>query len=206
MICNRHIYGIILNDKAELVRLAPSFAEKPYLAPPVAPVIFMKPATALTGGTVGVKPGEQVVAAATLALLIARDTTRVDADHAMDCVGATALAIDISYPQVNYYRPAIAQRNADGFLVLGEWGWPTVPDAITTTIDDQPGHRWSLDRLARPIPQLIADISAYLTLQAGDVLMVGLPGDAPAIRAGVAVCAQAPGLGAATARIEELVQ
>ena len=150
MICNRHIYGIILNDKAELIRLAPSLAEKPYLSPPVAPVIFMKPATALTGGAVGVKPDGQVVAAATLALLIARDTTKVDAARAMDCVGATALAIDISYPQVNYFRPAIAQRNADGFFVLGEWGWPTVPDAITTTIDGQPVQRPAMPRLCGP--------------------------------------------------------
>lgn len=206
MICSGHIYGIILNDAEELTRLAPDLNAEPYLAPPVAPVVYMKPATTLAMGTVRLKPGKEAVAAATLALLMAQDTTGVGAAHAMDHVGASALAIDISYPQANYYRPAVAQRNADGFLVLGDWNWPTVPDRITTVLDGQAAHSWPLDRLHRPIPQLIADISAFLTLRAGDVLLVGLPGDAPKVRAGMELRAEASGLAAATARIEELAQ
>lgn len=203
MICTGHIYGIILNDQQELARLAPEFSEKPYLAPPGAPVVFMKPATTLACGVVALMPHEQVNASATLALLIERDTTGVTVAEAFDCVGASALAIDLCYPQVNYYRPAVAQRNADNFLIMGDWGWPVIPDTITTLVDGAETHSWSLDRLLRPVPQLIADISAFLTLRAGDVLLVGLPGDAPKVQAGCQLRAEAPGLAAATARIEE---
>ena len=206
MTCNGHIYGTILNDKEELSRLAPVFDAKPYLAPPVAPVVYMRPATTLASGPVRVRPRERVIAATTLALLFARDAARVDAAEAMDCVGASALAIDLSYPQANYYRPAIAQRNADGFLVLGDWDWPNLPGQITTTVDGEMVHNWSLERLARPVPRLIADITAFLTLRAGDILLVGLPGDAPAVEAGAHLRANGGQLPPATAQISELAQ
>jgi 5-oxopent-3-ene-1,2,5-tricarboxylate decarboxylase / 2-hydroxyhepta-2,4-diene-1,7-dioate isomerase len=203
MICNGHIYGVVLNDQQELVKLASEFRGKPYLAPPSAPVVFMKPASTLACGVVALMPSTQVRASATLALLIERDTTGVTAAEAFDCVGASALAIDLCYPQTSYYRPAVALRNADGFLIMGDWGWPVIPDTITTLVNGAETHSWSLDRLVRPVPQLIADISAFLTLRAGDVLLVGLPGDAPEVQAGSELRACASGLAAATARIEE---
>lgn len=203
MICNGHIYGVILNDREELAQLATAFVEKPYLAPPSAPVVYMKPMAALSNGVVRLEAGRSAVAATTLALLIARDTTGVGAAEAMDCVGASALAIDITYPQANYYRPAVAQRNADGFLVMGEWGAPGGVDRITTMLDGRVAHSWSLDRLQRSPAGLIAELSAFMTLRAGDVLLVGLPGDAPDVRAGMALRAEAPGFAPATARIEE---
>jgi 5-oxopent-3-ene-1,2,5-tricarboxylate decarboxylase / 2-hydroxyhepta-2,4-diene-1,7-dioate isomerase len=203
VICNGHIYGVVLNDQQELAGLASEFREKPYLAPPSAPVVFMKPSTTLASGVVALMPETQVTASTTLALLIGRDTTGVSAVEALDCVGASALAIDLSYPQASYYRPAIAQRNSDGFLIMGEWGWPIIPDSLTALVDGKDIHRWSLDRLVRPVPQLIADISAFLTLRAGDVLLVGLPGDAPTVQAGCDLRADATGLASATARIKE---
>ena len=203
MICNGHIYGVILNDSQELARLAPAFQGKPYLAPPAAPVVYMKPASTVARGTVRLKPRQPAVAAATLALLIARDATGVSPDQAMGCIGAAALAIDITYPQADYYRPAVAQRNADTFLVMGDWGSPALADRITTMIDGQVAHSWSLDRLARSPNQLIADISTFLTLRAGDVLLVGLPGDAPQVGAGVTLGAETAGFAPAVARVEE---
>ena len=203
MICNGHIYGVVLNDRDELTRLAPAFHEKPYLAPPAAPVVFMKPAVTLSRGTVRLEPGRGAVAAATVALLIARDTTGVSAEDALDCVGAAAIAVDIAYGQADYYRPAIAQRNADGFLLMGEWRAPALPDRVTTFVDGKAAHEWPLDRLMRAPGQLIADISAFLTLRAGDVLLIGLPGDAPEVEAGMALRAEAAGFAPATALVEE---
>lgn len=206
MICKGHIYGVILNDRDEVARLAPAFQEKPYLAPPAAPVVFMKPTVAVSRGTVRLEPGRSAVAAATVALLIARDTTGVSAQAAMDCIGAAAIAIDISYAQADYYRPAVAQRNADGFLVMGDWRAPAVPERIITFVNGRMTHEWPLDRLIRATGQLIADISAFLTLRAGDVLLVGLPGDAPMVEAGMALRAEAAGFDHAAALIQEYVQ
>ena len=206
MICKGHIYGVILNDREERVRLAQAFQEKPYLAPPAAPVVYMKPAVTLSRGPVRLEPGRSAVAGATVALLIARDTTGVSAQEAMECVGAASLAIDIAYEQADYYRPAIAQRNADGFLVMGQWRAPALPEQIRTFVDGRVAHDWPLDRLVRTPGQLIADISAFLTLRAGDVLLAGLPGDAPDVQPGVDLRVEADGFEPAIALIDEYAQ
>jgi 5-oxopent-3-ene-1,2,5-tricarboxylate decarboxylase / 2-hydroxyhepta-2,4-diene-1,7-dioate isomerase len=49
--------------------------------------------------------------------------------------------------------------------------------------------------LIRPISQLIADISAFMTLAAGDVLLVGLPENLPLARVGDRVAVEIDGIG-----------
>lgn len=188
-----NIYGVVLNDTAERADLAPQFAEKPYSAPPRAPVVYMKPLASLATGPVAV-PAGGLTASATLALLVARDTTLVSESDALACLGGAALALDLSVPTSSYYRPAVAQKNGDGRLALGAFAAPAIPAAIRLLADGAVIHEWSLDRLHRQPAALIADLGAFLTLKAGDVLMVGLPGDAPVIRAGQTLRLEADGL------------
>lgn len=188
-----NVYGVVLNDKAERDRLAPEFDSPPYGSPPSAPVVYMKPASANACGAVKISADETVTASPTIALLFGRDAVRRTPANAMDCVGAVAMALDISLPQANYYRPAVGQAIREGFLALGDW-IPVAPATeIATLIDGETRHHWSLDRLVRSPGQLIADLSAFMTLRAGDVLLVGLPGDAPSVRAGQSVTIQSEG-------------
>lgn len=188
-----NIYGVVLNDRDERIRLEQAFRQKPYDLPPAAPVVTMKPLCALAA-PLPCDAGQDHVAAATVALLIARDTTGCTAADAMRHVGAMALAIDFSLPRKDYYRPAIAQAIREGSLALGAWCDPVLPAAIETTVDGKQAHVWELDRLVRDPATLIADLSAFMTLRAGDVLMIGLAGDAPVIRARQHVVAAAVGL------------
>jgi 5-oxopent-3-ene-1,2,5-tricarboxylate decarboxylase / 2-hydroxyhepta-2,4-diene-1,7-dioate isomerase len=48
-------------------------------------------------------------------------------------------------------------------------------------------HRSSTAGLVRPIPRLIADVTEFMTLYPGDVLMVGVAAGAPRARAGQTV-------------------
>lgn len=187
------IYGVVLNDVAERDRLAPRFEDKPYLRPPVAPVVYMKPLAALARGPIGVPEGG-LTAAATVAVLIARDTGGVGRHGVDACIGGAALALDLSLPSESYYRPAVAQKNGDGRLALGAFAAPAAPASIRLLADGGTIHEWSLDRLARPIETLIAELAAFMTLRAGDVLLVGLPGDAPVIRAGQSLRVEGQGL------------
>lgn len=198
-----HIYGVILNDRWELDRLTPQFADAPYSSPPQAPVVFMKPRSSVALGPVRVQRGQALVASTTVALLIHRDVARQSARGALDCVGAACLALDLSLPQKSYYRPAIAQRNADGFLALGDWVEPAIPSSISLRVDDAPAHLWSLDRLVRPAAELLAELSAFMTIRAGDVLMIGLPGDAPVIQGDQAIRVEADGFRPLTATLAE---
>lgn len=197
------IYGVVLNDAEERKGLAGQFGEKPYAAPPIAPVVYMKPRSAVTQGGVRIAAGAQVIASPTFALLFARDATRVEPASARAHVGGVALALDIALPQANYYRPAVAQRNGDGFLPLGAFAPVRLPADIRLHIDGGPAFGWSLDRLVRPVDQLIADLSAFMTLRAGDVLLIGLPGDAPRAGIGQTLRVEAPGLPTLDSWIEE---
>jgi 5-oxopent-3-ene-1,2,5-tricarboxylate decarboxylase / 2-hydroxyhepta-2,4-diene-1,7-dioate isomerase len=189
-----HIYGVVLNDCDERGALAGSFQEAPYGKPPVAPVVFMKPRTTMGRWSEGTDSEGVYCASTTLALLFSQDASFVAEDQVGRCIGATALAIDLSLPQPNYYRPAVAFRNADGTLILGDWMTPHYPDAIDLLVDGKGAHSWQLSRLVRPVPALVSELSQFLTLKAGDVLLVGFAGNAPQVRAGQSLCVRAPGL------------
>lgn len=194
------VYGIVLNDRAERETLADVFAEPPYKAPPKAPVLYIKPRNTLSIGGAPVALAAdlaEVEAAATLGLLFGRDATKCDAASALADVSAICLALDVSEPQANYYRPAVRQRCRDGFLPLAEFA-PFDPallkEEIVTAVDGRDMHRWNLLRLVRDAATLIADISDFMTLAAGDLLLVGLPHDAPRVTAGKRVRVTCEGL------------
>jgi 5-oxopent-3-ene-1,2,5-tricarboxylate decarboxylase/2-hydroxyhepta-2,4-diene-1,7-dioate isomerase len=194
------VYGVVLNDLAQRAGLAGVFGQKPYGAPPKAPVLYIKPRNCwrFAGADVPV-PAElaELEAAATVALLFG-DAPGVPV--------AAALALDVCEPHASYYRPAIRQRCRDGFLPLGEFvGFDLgalLTGEIVTSVDGVDVQAWGLARLVRDIPGLIADVSQFMTLENGDVLLMGLPGDAPRVRAGQTVTVSHGGLPPLSARFE----
>ena len=184
------VYGVVLNDRTERETLAGTFGAPPYKAPPKAPVLYIKSRNTfnVSGAPVALPSGlREVEAAATLGLLFGRDAAKCDAASALGYVAAACLALDVCEPQENYYRPAVRQRCRDGFLPLGEFA-PLDPallnSEIVTAVDGKEAHRWNLSRLARDAATLIADITDFMTLSAGDLLLIGLPHDAPRVKAG----------------------
>lgn len=198
MICGT-VYGVVLNDAEERSLLAETFAQAPYRAPPVAPVLYIKPRNAVVpgGDETGLNGLAELRAAATIGLIFGRDTARVSAKEALDGIAAMALALDLSEPCATYYRPTVRQSCRDGFLPVGALA-PFRPDLlgseIVTRIDGAEAHLWSPARLVRDAATLIADVSAFMTLAAGDMLLIGLPHDAPIARPGQRVEAKAAGL------------
>lgn len=187
---NGTVYGIALNDKDELVKLAGEFNEKPYLAPPKAPILYIKPRNCFSfyGAAVAMPVGEKaLVAAPCIAVMFARDVTKETAQGALSAIGAACLAIDVSIPNPSYYRPAIKQKCRDGFLPLGAWGkWDDSfeKNEISTKINGKNAHNWDLRRLNRSAADAISQLSQFMTLKANDVLLLGLPHDAPLVEIG----------------------
>lgn len=181
-------YGVILNDRIEREALDAAFHAPPYGRPPHAPVLYIKPHGCFSpdGAPVPVPADlERVTIAATIGLLFGGNGFG-DADGVPV---ACCLSADVSEPHASYYRPAIRERCRDGFLPFGAFG-PLPSDfasPITTSINGEVVHRWSLERLVRPVSQLIGDIRAFMTLGPGDLLLVGLAGDAPTARVGDAI-------------------
>lgn len=187
---NGTVYGVVLNDRDERAALAGVFAEKPYLAAPLAPVLYIKSRNTLATSPAHVRLPETcecLQVHVTLALLLGRAATRVDAADALRHVAGYALAIDVCELHESYFRPAVRQRCRDGFLPLGNFR-AEPPDlqggVIQTLVDGVVRHRRDLSTLHRSPAKLMADISDFMTLDAGDVLLVGLTGDAPCVSAG----------------------
>jgi 5-oxopent-3-ene-1,2,5-tricarboxylate decarboxylase/2-hydroxyhepta-2,4-diene-1,7-dioate isomerase len=69
--------------------------------------------------------------------------------------------------------------------------------SITVQINGQRVQTVRLSELVRPVARLLADVAEFMSLQAGDVLMVGTDvlanGQRPRARAGDTVCLSAPG-------------
>jgi 5-oxopent-3-ene-1,2,5-tricarboxylate decarboxylase/2-hydroxyhepta-2,4-diene-1,7-dioate isomerase len=205
-----NIYGIVLNDSLQRPKLADAFTQAPYKAPPQAPVLYLKSRNCLMPGPVSLDEDLTAVeVAATLGLLIGADATRATHDTALSHVSGACLALDISEPNDSYYRPSVRQRCRDGFLPLGQ---PVAFDAaflhgdIETRINGEHVHSWSPTRLVRNAAALIADITSYMTLAAGDLLLIGLAGDAPHAKHGDTISVTAKGLPALTTHIQPEAQ
>lgn len=205
-----NIYGIVLNDSLQRPSLAEAFTQAPYKAPPEAPVLYIKSRNCLMPGPVVLDDDLSTVeVAATLGLLIGTDATRVSHETALSHVSGACLALDISEPNPSYYRPSVRQRCRDGFLPLGQpvaFNEAFLRGDIETHINGEPIHTWSLTRLVRDAATLIAYMTTYMTLSAGDLLLVGLAGDAPQAGRGDTITVTAPDFPALTVHIQPEAQ
>ena len=197
-------YGAMLNVRQQLEALGEALNQPPYARPPEAPVLYIKPPNTYRphGAETPVPASAPALETnATLAVVIGRAASRVSEGQALDHVLGYTAAIDICIPHANLHRPAIRQRCRDGFLPIGPWITPRAdipdPDAldVIVRINGEERSRFSTSDLVRPVARLIADVTDFMTLFEGDVLLVGLPPDGPQARAGDRVEAEIPGIG-----------
>ena len=210
------VYGTLLNFRRECALWAPKMVEPPYLAAPRAPVLYVKTANTFVPAGAAVSVTGEAQLGATLGLVIggfesnealagasqAQGTINHEAD-ALARVAGCVLIDDLSLPHASYYRPAIRWRNRDGFLVCAPAVTPAHEvDLKTLTIEARVNgvlvQTVDLSTLVRDAASLLADVSAFMTLQPGDVLLLGtdcLPdGTRPHAKAGDHVEISAPGL------------
>ncbi len=165
------VYGTLLNFRREWDLWAPRMTQDPHKAPPQAPVLYVKTANTFSpdGQNLLLQDGvSEVDIGATLGLVIGADGQ----------VGAAALLCDWSVPHASYYRPPVKFRCRDGFLALpqqltqGEVAdWAALQ--IEVRRNGELVQAIDLRGLMRDLPMLLADVGEFMTLRAGDVLMVG---------------------------------
>ncbi|KVM72968.1 2-hydroxyhepta-2,4-diene-1,7-dioate isomerase [Burkholderia ubonensis] len=198
------VYGALLNERAALDALGDAVRQPPYGRPPQAPILYIKPANthAADGAAVVVPAGvDALEIGASVAVVFARRATRVAAGRALDYVHGFTLASDVSVPHPDYYRPAVRFKCRDGFCPLGPAIVPPGAlddvDAIrlTVRIDGNVAQSASTATLIRTVRQLIADVSAFMSFDAGDVLLLGVAGGAPRAKPGSRIEIAAHGIG-----------
>lgn len=205
------VYGALLNHPGEVAALGDAARQPPYKAPPQAPVLTVRPRNTLrwmSDAPVAVPPGvEQLVVHASLAIIIGRPASRVPVAQALDWIAGYTLALDLRVPHDSHYRPALRFMAHDGFCTLGPRVVPAVdvpqPDALPLALQvgGQLVQASSTAGRTRSVAQLLADVTDFMTLSPGDVLLLGSSPGAPLAAAGQDVCVSHPVLGQLSLRL-----
>jgi 5-oxopent-3-ene-1,2,5-tricarboxylate decarboxylase/2-hydroxyhepta-2,4-diene-1,7-dioate isomerase len=137
---------------------------------------------------------------ATVGVVFGRDVARIAPADLRDAIEGYVLAADLSLPHTSYYRPAIREKCFDGACPLGA----VVPAQVVgqagdltlhTSVDGRRVESRCLAELVRDVPTLVADVSAFMTLQRGDVLLIGVRWQAAQAGIGAWVRVEAERLG-----------
>ncbi|WCN39526.1 fumarylacetoacetate hydrolase family protein [Aneurinibacillus uraniidurans] len=187
------IYGAQLNYKGALAALGEAVNEAPYMAAPNAPILYMKPANTIAAHKAAIPLPDDVpelAMGAALGVVIGRTATRVCESEALDYVAGYTVVNDVSIPHINVYRPAIRQQARDGFCPIGPWvierDAVANPDVlgVRVFINGELRQENTTANLIRSVARLLVDVTDFMTLNPGDVLLVGVPEDAPLAGAG----------------------
>lgn len=187
------VYGTLLNFKEQVEALEGEFAKPPYNKAPVRPVLYIKPRNTMNAHLNEVvipQEIEEVEVNGTLGVVIGKRATNVKEEDALGFVEGYTIVNDVTIPHLNYFRPAIKEKARDGFCPIGPWIVPkeNVPNPdnlmIWTFKNDELIQVSSTKDLVRSIPRLIQDVTEYMTLAKGDVLLVGVPLNPSTAKAG----------------------
>ncbi|MGO4384052.1 fumarylacetoacetate hydrolase family protein [Specibacter sp. RAF43] len=152
---------------------------------PTRPVLFSKPATAVIG------PGEPILHNAELtkqldwecelAVVIGKTATKVTVENALDHVFGYSITNDISARDQRRSGQWFYSKGQDSYAPLGPWivtadeiGDPQNLD-VRLTVNGVEMQNSNTRHMLFPIAELIADISAGMTLEPGDVIATGSP-------------------------------
>jgi 5-oxopent-3-ene-1,2,5-tricarboxylate decarboxylase/2-hydroxyhepta-2,4-diene-1,7-dioate isomerase len=198
------VYGVLLNHAPALAALGAQVNEPPYKAPPKAPVLYVKPRNTLAAaGSACEVPADvpMLQVGANLGIVIGRAACRVAERDALSVVAGYVIVDDLSVPHDSFYRPAVRHKARDGSCVIGPAVVPRqrVPDAdqlaVRVFVDGELVQATTTGQRIRPLARLLADVTDFMTLAAGDILMLGTAADAPCARAGQNVAIEIDGLG-----------
>ncbi|SFL47192.1 fumarylacetoacetate hydrolase family protein [Salibacterium qingdaonense] len=190
---NGTVYGAALNYREELDELGDALHEKPYNKPPEAPVLYIKPVNTLNPHQHPVPmPADEneLQTGASLGIVIGKTAVQVNPGDAWEYIEGFTAANDISLPFESFHRPPIKQKARDKFCPVGPWivDKADVPDpdqlTIETKVNSETKQKASTAGLVRSIPRLLADVTEFMTLYEGDVLLTGTPARPPHVQKG----------------------
>jgi 5-oxopent-3-ene-1,2,5-tricarboxylate decarboxylase/2-hydroxyhepta-2,4-diene-1,7-dioate isomerase len=203
------VYGVLMNHRAAFAALGDAVDGPPYKGAPKGVVLYVKPRNTLVrpGEPLRMDAGGALEIGAALGIVIGRTACAVPEAQALQVVAGYAIAIDASEPHDVWFRPSVRARARDASCAIG----PRVvaaasiadPDALAVRVfvDGRLVHEASTGGTLRGVARLVADVSEFMTLDAGDVLLAGVAPGAPRIGAAAAVAVEIDGLGRLETRV-----
>ena len=204
------LFGVALNYQGLLQQHEAAFHEAPYKHPPVKPVLFIKTPNTRNHheGNVLYPAGvERLQPGPALGVVIGKDASRVSAEDALGYVAGYTIVNEISLPETSYYRPAVKAKCRDGFCPVGPELVPAAqvanPDALGLRlwVNGELRQHNTTANCVRTVAQLIAELSEFMTLHAGDILITGTPEGRVDVQPGDRVEVEIDGLGKLTNHI-----
>ncbi|SFC71618.1 5-carboxy-2-oxohept-3-enedioate decarboxylase HpaG1 subunit [Bacillus sp. OV322] len=185
------VYGTMFNYQEDLNSIN-TFAP-PYGTPPRAPVLYIKPANTLIAcnSPIPFPDGEDGLSmGAALGIVIGKTAYKISRETAYEYISGYTIVNDVSIPHQSFYRPAIKEKIQDGFCPAGPWvidrEYIEDPDSllISVYLNGELKQQNHTSELVRPISQLLADVTNFMTLYQGDVLLAGVPAYPPIAKRG----------------------
>lgn len=175
---------------------------------PGAPVIFMKPSSAIIGA------GEEVIIPAysdnchheaELALLVGRTGKNIREEEALSYLAGYGVAIDLTLrdTQDELKKKGLPWEIAKGFdtacplstFVPAEGIQDPQDLIITMHVNGELRQNGSTSLMIHPAAKIISHLSAIFTLEQGDIILTGTPAGVSRIVAGDRLCAEIGGIG-----------
>ncbi len=170
---------------------------------PAAPSYFLKPPSSLAGdGDPIVRPQgvELLTFEGEVALVIGRAARGVTPERALEHVGWYAPANDVGVYDLRWNDRGsnVLSKGHDGFTPVG----PRVPAAdvdpagilLRTLVNGEVEQEDSTANLIFPFALLIADLSRFMTLEPGDIILTGTPAGSRPVEPGDVVAVELAGL------------
>ena len=204
------MYAALLNHRRSLDSLGDAVAAAPYKGAPKGVVLAVKPRQSLVapGGDLQVDDdGEPLEIYAALGVVIGRTACAVAEADALDHVAGFLVVCDCTLPRAGHFRPQIRAMARDASCALGAAVVPRSqagdPDAraLRVFVDGVLARASSTSEQVRSTARLIADVSDFMTLMPGDILLTGSAPDGPRVRAGAAIAVEIDGVGRLETRV-----
>jgi len=179
----KNIFGIGLNYVEHVAESARTLDTSKDL--PKRPVIFSKPPTSVIGPNDAIEHNRNITQQldweVELAVVIGRVARRVTEAEALDCVFGYSVMIDVSARDNRRAGQWIYSKGQDTYAPFGpcivtadEIADPHALD-LWLTVNGETKQKSNTRHMLFKVPVLIADISAAITLEPGDIIATGTP-------------------------------
>jgi 5-oxopent-3-ene-1,2,5-tricarboxylate decarboxylase / 2-hydroxyhepta-2,4-diene-1,7-dioate isomerase len=194
----RTVFALALNYADHAKELA--------FKPPEEPLVFLKGRNGLVGhDAVVMRPptAQFMHYECELAVVIGKPARNLSKAQAMDVVAGYTIANDYAIRNYleNYYRPNFKVKSRDTCTPIGPWlvDRDDIADPqqlrLTTHVNGQCTQAGTTADMIFSVSELVAYLSSFMTLAAGDVILTGTPEGLADVQAGDVVECAIEGLG-----------
>lgn len=179
---------------------------------PDRPLLFIKTPNCLAGHRDTITLPEEkdrVDYEAELAVAIGKQCKDVDRGNAMDVVEGFTCLNDISNrddqrKETNWVRGKAFDNSAPIGPVITSPNSVPKDAAITLKLNDEVRQRSTIDKMVFSVPELIEEITRYMTLEKGDIIATGTPEGIGSLKDGDKVEVHIEGIGSLINHIKEI--